>query len=232
VAEFSARTGSRAYGVRGYCARGRGQLLQARSSGERGLQLAREIADAHAEFFCLRMLAVTFGRLGRHRDGITCGERALRIARDLDSGTYGCAALYTLINARLLAGQPREVIDLCSDGLALSAKTGHELVRAHFYQQMGIAYQQLRWHQDAIEMLATAAADFASRHDRYQTACCLRVLSDSYQATGRHDEAISHLRESITAFRALGIDDKETEATKALAKHHTPNKAYPDKAPS
>jgi tetratricopeptide (TPR) repeat protein len=93
---------ARAYGVRCHCAQARGQLLQARTDGERGVGLARDIADPHAEFLCLRMLAVTYGRLGHHQDGITCAEQALGIAGDLAADTYRCAGLYALIKARLL----------------------------------------------------------------------------------------------------------------------------------
>jgi DNA-binding SARP family transcriptional activator len=212
---------SRAYGVRGYCARAGDRLRQARSDGERSVELAREGADAHAEFFGLRMLAVTLIRLGDYREGVRCCERALGIAGDLDADTYRCAGLYTLAKARLLAGQPNQVIDLCTEGLTLTAETERELVRAHFHQQMGLAYQQLRRNGDAISALSTAIADFASRHDRYQAASCLRALADSYQAVGRHEEAIGHLQESIIAFQTLGVGDQEAEVKMALAEYRS-----------
>ena len=212
---------ARAYGVRGYCARSGERLQQARSDGERCVQLAREDADAHAEFFGLRMLAVTLIRLGDYREGVTCSERALEIARDLDADTYRCSGLYTMAKVRLLAGQPDQVIELCTEGLTLTAETGHELVRAHFHQQMGLAYQQLRRHRDAISALGLAAADFASRHDRYQAASCQRALADSCQASGHHDEAIDHLLERITAFQTRGIGDQEAEAKIVLAEYFT-----------
>jgi tetratricopeptide (TPR) repeat protein len=215
---------ARAYGLRCYCTQARGRSPQARADGERGLDLARQINDVHAEFFCLRMLTPAFGQLGRHDDGITSAEQALHVARELDSVTYRCSALYALIKAHLLAGQPDEVIGLGAEGLTLSVQTGHELVRGHFHQQIGFAYQQLRRHDDAIDALRKAANDFVSRRDRYQAARCLRAVADSYHATGYHDEALRHLNESITAFRTLGVTHEENEAKEALTRYRASNR--------
>lgn len=181
---------SRAYGIRAFCAWSRDQPDQARDDGQRGLALAREINDRHAEFFTLRMLAVAHSRLGHHHDGIACGEQALTIADDLNATNYHCAALYTLVRSQLLAGQPHRVLQLCEEGLTLAAEPGQELVRAHFHQQMGIACQQLDRHKEARNALTTAAGDFESHRDHYQTARCLQILADSFHATGRHHEAM------------------------------------------
>lgn len=207
---------ARAHGIRAFCGWSRDQPGQARLDGERGLVLAREAEDPHAEFFCLRMLAVAYSRLGRHGDGIACGERALTIAEDLNATTYICAALYTLVRSQLLAGRPNRVIDLCRRGLTLAAETGRELVRAHFHQQMGIAYQYLACHEDAKEALTVAAGDFQSHRDHYQAANCLQLLADSFHATGRHHEAITLLEKSIAAFHDLGSTYNEAQARKQL----------------
>ncbi|GAB2841579.1 BTAD domain-containing putative transcriptional regulator [Actinoallomurus bryophytorum] len=214
---------ARAYGLRCFCSQSQGQLSAGRADGEHGLTLARQAGDVHAEFFCLRMLTTTYGQLGHHREAIACAEQTLTIAGDLNSDTYRCAALYTLIRAHLLAGRPQAVIDLNAEGMALCTPAGHELARAHFRQQTGLAYQQLHRHENAIEMLSAAAADFTARRDRYQTARCLRALADSYQATGHHDQARRHLNESIAAFRALDLTDAENEARETLGHYRAHN---------
>ncbi|WP_460344247.1 AfsR/SARP family transcriptional regulator [Actinoallomurus acanthiterrae] len=208
---------ARAYGLRAYCTGARGDLPAARADVERGLALARQTGDQHAEFLCLRVLGGTLIRLGRHAEGLARCQESLDLARSLGNTRYACVALHSLAKAHLLAGEPDAVLDLCRQGLDLSTD-GREPLRAYFHHRAGLAYQTLHRHDAAIESLTTAAELFGARHDDYQHACCLRARAKSHQVTGHNDQATSDLEKSVALFSSLGRTDLENQAREELAR--------------
>ncbi|WP_395108082.1 BTAD domain-containing putative transcriptional regulator [Actinomadura sp. SCN-SB] len=211
---------ARAYGLRGYCHQSLGQLSEAHADAEHGLDLARQVTDSHAQFTCLRILGLTLSQLGHHQQGIQFCQQALSIAHDLGLTVYIGFGLYALLRTRLLAGHYDAAIDLCEEGIRQCALEGHERGGAHFRQQMGLAYQHLDQHANAIEALTDALQTFQMQRDGIQTAYCLRLLATSYQATNRPREAINLLEEGIATYRRQGLSGPADELQATLAEYH------------
>ncbi|MCO5999771.1 AfsR/SARP family transcriptional regulator [Actinoallomurus rhizosphaericola] len=209
---------ARAYGLRAYCTIATGDLHASRADAERGLALARKNGDPHAEFLCLRVLGGTLVRLGRHAEGITRCEEALELAHHQGNTRYVCVALHSLAKARLHAGRPDAVLDLCRQGLSLSID-GREPLRAYFHRQAGLAYQHLHLHDAAIDALTIAADLFGARHADYEYACCLHARAKSHQATGNYNQGASDLEKAIILFNTLGRRDLEKQAREDLANY-------------
>jgi DNA-binding SARP family transcriptional activator len=211
-----------AYGLRAYCEQALGDPTHARRDAERGLELARAIPDAYAEFSCLRMLGLALSRAGNHDGGIGCCEQALALARHLGDLVYVRIALSTLTHTRCLAGQhDTSALTLCREGIELAERAGDQLSLAYFHQQAGITYQHLHRHTDAVDVLQRAVEEFGSQRQRRPAARCLRLLADSYHQLGQRTQAIGHIEESIAAFKALGLTEQARQAENILVEYNT-----------
>jgi tetratricopeptide (TPR) repeat protein len=203
------------YALRGYCAYRQGDHDRAHADAEHGLRLARQADDPHAEFLCLYVTGVSLSERGDHQEGIACGERAIELAGHLGDG-YAETALYALIQSHAAARQWHQVIQRCRHGPTTAGPAGHSISRALFHQHLGLAYQQLGDHPQAITALTAAAEQFHTQRNHHQQARCLRALADSYHATGHWHEAFSRLEESITLFVKHGYRSQEIEAREKL----------------
>jgi tetratricopeptide (TPR) repeat protein len=204
------------HGLGAYCAQAESDHDQAREHAEAGAEAARQTGDTHGELICLCLLGVSLSELGDQARAIICCERALDVAHELDADYAGIVS-DAFIQIRLAAGQFPQVIELCHQGLAAFPSAGQTSSCSYLYRHLGLAYQNLNNHAEAIEALTQAVEQFQESHNVYQEASCLRALADSYQATGRRDEAIHQLKKSIALFREHGYTRRESEGQTRLA---------------
>jgi DNA-binding SARP family transcriptional activator/tetratricopeptide (TPR) repeat protein len=194
----------------------RDTLLElARRDAEKSLQLARDVANRHAEFSSLRVLGLTFSQFGRHDDAIRYCTHAVTVAHDLGR-TYEGHAAWALAQAYMRAEAYGDALTWAEDGLVLARDIGHALGIANFQREKGFALQGLGRHDEAISELTQAIEEFQRQGFDAPAAACRLRISVSYRAIGRMAKARAQLQQSADEFALMGMSDEEAQARTTL----------------
>lgn len=162
----------------------RDELLKlARNDAERSLELAREVANRHAEFSSLRVLGLIFSQFGQHDNAIKFCTQAVTLAHELGK-TYESHGAWALAQAYLRAEAYAEALTWAEDGLTLARDIGHALGIANFQREKGFALQGLGKHEEAIAALTQAIEEFQRQGFDGLAATCRLRISAGYRALG------------------------------------------------
>ncbi|MCP2343787.1 tetratricopeptide (TPR) repeat protein [Actinomadura rupiterrae] len=173
---------SRVLGLRAYCRQELDHPEEALRDAERGLALAEQTGERHAELSCLRVLGLCFSKLGDHERAVDACERALAIGRELGEPAFQGIALVSLVRVYQGAGLYDRIPALCEEGLALMRSIDHVLGAALFHEQWGYAHQGLGEHAQAVARLRLAIDLFASQKAALSEATCRENLAKSLRA--------------------------------------------------
>jgi DNA-binding SARP family transcriptional activator/uncharacterized protein HemY len=88
--------------------------------------------------------------------------------------------------------------------LRLALSTGDRDGQAYAYNELGVAYEYLGRHQQAIDSHQASLSICRDLGDRGGQAASLNNLGRVYELLGRYQEAITSLQESLTIDRGLG----------------------------
>jgi CHAT domain-containing protein/tetratricopeptide (TPR) repeat protein len=131
-------------------------------------------------------------------------ELYLQALRRMEDANYLISRVEVL---RGIAWAQREIGDLdaaqrtLDDAIALSPEAENPFLRAYDLQQRGEMLLELAQPLEARELLDSARAHYAEIQDWRQVAIMLRRLAAADAALGRHDDALSSLREAIGIHR-------------------------------
>ncbi|MDA0634361.1 BTAD domain-containing putative transcriptional regulator [Nonomuraea sp. MCN248] len=139
-------------------------LSEAEADAGRGLRIAREIANRHAELVCLRAMATVLSARGEHERALALGHEAVTAAEQLAEApqdrSYLRLALQTLATLMLNAGHAEPALRLSEQARELSVRLRHRAGQAQAQEAAGDALAALGRRQEADEQYRDAAATF------------------------------------------------------------------------
>jgi tetratricopeptide (TPR) repeat protein/transcriptional regulator with XRE-family HTH domain len=183
---------------------------------ERGLTLARRIADKHAEFLNLRQVGQSLCILGRTAEGVEACERAVSVAGELGQESYDTVAQLTLAFACVLTGDYDRTVTLGMDLLKLSRQTAYTRLEGVALGLLGDAYHGLGRYREAVQALSEALPIFRDHADTRYHGLCLLKLGYAYQRMDQYQRAADCLKDSLPIFQGLRLPHYEQRAHETL----------------
>lgn len=182
----------------------------------RGLALAQQAGNQHAEFLNLRMAGQSLAYLGRATEGIEACERGVLLAGELGQ-SYHATARQALAYTYVLVRKYDHAVPLCISLIEMNRSTGNVWGEGQALGLLGDAYHGLGRYRKAVAALSEALHIFRAHSNRRHHGLCLLKLGYAYHGLGRNREAASRLKESIAVFQELRLPYYEQRARAALA---------------
>jgi DNA-binding SARP family transcriptional activator/tetratricopeptide (TPR) repeat protein len=201
---------------RAVCAWDLDDFVKAQRDAERGVALAQQAGNRHAECMNLRSLAQTLVKLGHASEALRAGEQALIIASELGDESYLKVTLYNLAFVCAMAGQCERAVAICQRILGLCRKMGDARLEALALGVLGDAFHGLGQDQEAVDVLSKALPVFQEHAIPRFQALCMFKLGNAYRALDQQKEAIQYLERSLAIFRELRLDSFEERALLVL----------------
>ncbi len=157
----------------------------------------------------LASLALCYGEMGRFRDAIEFGDRAISIANDSGHG-FSRVYAYLHVGMALLRKGDVSAAPLLERALSLGEETHSDLLVPTCRAALGYAYTQAEGREEGLSLLAEAVSDFEQR--AVGRALAMTWSARANLAAGRREQAAE------LASQALALAEKHEErAQKAWA---------------
>jgi tetratricopeptide (TPR) repeat protein len=196
----------------------RGDLEQAASWLERGLDLCRSWDLPNLSVWAYSGLGITYARAGR-ADGLALLEQAVEIATSRELMTSAALRAAWLGEAHLLAGSARDALRQARHALALATEYNERGSQIHARWLLAeIAAQCEPPDADEAEALYREALALAEELGmRPLQAHCHLGLGKLHRRVGRREEARAELVTAVTMLREMGMAFWLPEAEAELA---------------
>lgn len=195
---------------------------ESRRDAERGVALARQIGDPHAELTNLRILGLALARLGDRERSVAACEESLKIAVDIGEDMFRLHALHNLAYCCVLAGQHERAVELALARRDLARDLGYVSAEALALGVLGDAYAGLGRYAESREAFSQALPVFRQRLSRRNHALCLYKLGLTCCAMADIQQAERYLTQGLRLFRELRLPAYEERVEKALRECRAP----------
>lgn len=188
---------------RAFCAAEQQDHRGACQHARRGLRLAREVGDQHAEAMILRVLGKSTAHLGSHEAGTRLCEQAVSLARQCGGRADVLLAEYDLAEVWIHTGQAELAAEISARELA--SDTFRSAGSEGFWRDLaGRAQHALGRYGEAISEFSRAADVFEEQGVHYGQAMAQAHLGRSYMAAGDYAAAQRYFKQSLPTFQRYG----------------------------
>lgn len=187
-----------------------------RDYAQRGVAVAEQAGNTHAQWLNLRSLTNSLGCLSCHAESLDAGERALVLAAQFSGDAYLAVTLHTVAVACNWAGEWERAIAISQQTLRLSRSLGDVRLEALTLGVFGDAYRGLGHYKDAVRVLSLALPKFTELANERFEALCLLKRGSAYQALGQLAPARQDLARCLPTFRRRGMSRHEQHALRVL----------------
>lgn len=165
------------------------------------------------------------GRQDRHREALVHKGHALALYRVAGHLPGQARALNQLGWSYLLVGDYHQAVHHCREAFELLEQTGDRHGQGMAWDTFGYACHHLERHAEAVASYQRALALQREVGDRYNEAETLHHLGDTYEASGRVDDACIAWKQSQIILEDLGHSDAVVVAAKWRRLLHDPGRS-------
>ncbi|HEU5440488.1 MAG TPA: AAA family ATPase [Ktedonobacterales bacterium] len=134
-------------------------------------------------------------------------QRALGLA-EASGDARALARVHNLLGMLASArGEHAEAQRHLERSLAAADELGDPVVRVAALNNLALVYGASGEHERALGLAETALAACAALGDRHREAALHNNLADLLHALGRSDEALAHLRQAVTIYAEIGVEE-------------------------
>ncbi len=186
-------TAAAAHALLARCASADGRHALAVRSARSAMRLAAGVPHAElASVAAVSVLGLTLARAGMVHAGQERCEQALRRARELRQPAYEAAALMTVAQVLVLAGQHAAAADTCRAGVRVARAYGSEITAARFLVVLGRACQRNEDWPGAKASLTEALSTFGTIGSPIEEVTACSLLAACSRSTGDQVEAAAN----------------------------------------
>lgn len=179
--------------------------LEAEASTADGAAGPDRIASAQAELLVDWALAAHHGGKTAVAEGLA--ERALALAESVGD-VRALARVHNLLGMLASArGEHAEAQRHLERSLTAAEKLGDPVVRVAALNNLALACGASGERERALALAETALAACVALGDRHREAALHNNLADLLHALGRSDEALVHLRQAVTIYAEIGVEE-------------------------
>jgi tetratricopeptide (TPR) repeat protein len=180
--------------------------------------LQGKLSDPYLQLFSTLSLSNAYFNMGRFREGMSCADRALAIARESGHRGGEGIALTSLGIVSFSLGQTDRAVDYFEEALAITRELGNRSLEATDLGNMGIVYDALGQTDRAVDYHEEALAITREIGDPRVEAYCLGNLGDVFIKRGEWNEAEQHLKHAIRIADEIEEQRAQREARMYLAR--------------
>ncbi|MGD2148380.1 MAG: GAF domain-containing protein, partial [Anaerolineae bacterium] len=171
---------------------------------ERALALAELTADRTLHFRLVNNLALTYWRLGLYRRACDYGERAVTVAREMQSPRALAYALESLSRPTLALGEAEHAKQWLEEGLDVARASGDRPLEAGHWGTLGMTALARGRPAEALDLLQRAA-DLAGEVELLgDKATVLAWQGAAHLAQGQADEARACTAQAVKLLEERG----------------------------
>lgn len=186
-----------------------GNLAEARTAFERGLELSRARRDRRREAIALNNLGMLLIRTGAPLDAIPRLEEASRLFQDQGADNFEANALGQIGTAYTALGEIRSAIAVLDDAIRLSREQGLKQEEASNLEALAEAYRVAGDHRRALRLYADAEEINREIGLVWEVGSDQRSRARIYEALGDVHGAREAAREALVTHRSVGASWEE-----------------------
>ncbi|WP_460348782.1 AfsR/SARP family transcriptional regulator [Actinoallomurus acanthiterrae] len=207
---------AQALALRAWCKQAGNRLESAEADVRRGLRLAGDLDDEHAEFANLLSMARIYTLQHRYDIAIETCERADSVARLQGDWMYTSLAKREMVHTLTSAERYPDAVDLARRNLAEAEADGWKQGLACSTRQYGRALSGLGEYDEALDSLSRAVQLYEQLGAESPLAACRLDLARVYVQMGQTSKAVKQLDRSLAMLRKNGMAREEEEARSLL----------------
>jgi DNA-binding SARP family transcriptional activator/tetratricopeptide (TPR) repeat protein len=191
-----------------------GRFDEARSQGQRALELFAQAGDWTGQAHIQHSLAYLGERRGDHAGALEHAQQALVLYRAAGHQVGQARALNTIGWCHALLGHYRRALVTCQRALPLHQELGDREGQAGTWDSLGYAHHHLGDHAAALTCYQHAIGLYRDIGDRYYEATTLAHLGDTHDAAGNRDAARQSWQQALGILDDLGHGDGDAVRAK------------------